>query len=264
MSKKDTIVKATDKTRRKSLGGYYSILPDWKVRGKSSKHLKVIIKDMRLCISHQMGRIRRLKYVMSTLNKERRSLKMKIKTRDRAIEKLREDRATWRAKMGLLRKEIGEKRRMVESRDSEIKRLRKERGILSAKVTMASKREPKVVKEKPLPGEIRIKNMLNKPIDERLLNITDLTIKTQVFIKDRGFTMGQLTALSQVGLYPKVRKSDIVGQDKEVLKTLESKGLISSQYLGAGRNEKYWYITPDGEQALKDFKNYLSYGKGIA
>ena len=74
--------KRTDKHKRKSIGGFYSEFKHWNTKGKSSLDLKLMVTDIRQAVTHQLVRIRKLKYVIECY-------KQQDKTRELANQKLR-------------------------------------------------------------------------------------------------------------------------------------------------------------------------------
>lgn len=116
-------------TIKSSYYNFYALVSDWGVRGKSSKHLKLIIEDQRRCIRHLMliiskknyrieKTVERVKASLRERSKEQKTnLRAKLKTRLLAKQKLKikEEREKLAERLkGKLREEVKEKVRRRE------------------------------------------------------------------------------------------------------------------------------------------------------
>lgn len=257
------LAKTTHKIKKKSYGGFYSEFKMYDVRGKTHAELKAMCIDLKKNVFYQIGRINRLRKVIYFKQKDKSTVsirdKGKIRTRNRRI-------AVLEGRINDLKKTIrnhqnAERRylKMIEARDVKIHEGVKQYNRLERKLNRPI---PEVV-QKPSKEVSRVVNMLKKPITDRLVNYMDLTIKSSLFCSNNDLTHLQINILLQIGAVESIEAPKIINFSLRSAEILEEKGLVSSSFMGAVRRAKYYFITPKGEEVIKDFKNYLSYGKGI-
>lgn len=263
-------VKATNKTKKKTYGGYYSIVPKWDVRGKSSKELKIIVQDCRLCITHQLTRIKKIKYVLELY--KQRDVTHKLLKEKQHRQKLADDKIALRNtinrrenKIEKLDSELDELEQEIKSKDREIAKLSRE--IEKTQDTLQEVRSQKrrgytkTVKETLSKEAKRLEKIADGGVDEKTLNNLEYLTRTYKFIKDKGLTFDQLTTIVQAEIMGDIRTADLLNKSYKILEQLTQKGYLQSNNgLGA---KKYWFVTLTGKELIKNYKNMLSYGKSI-
>lgn len=263
--------KRTDKIKKKTLGGYYSSIRRWRVNGKSSKELKEIIADMRGAITHQLVRIRKIKYVLEIYKAKDVTQKLlrekaKVAEQQHAKDLLRRKINRREDKIENLDSEVGELELTIKQQEREIAKLNRELGKKDE--TLGEVRQQKrrgytkTVKVQLSPVAKRIQKLADKGVDEKTLNNLEYLTRTYKFIKDKGLTFELLTLIIQTELLGDVRSGDMMIKSYKLLNKLTELGYLNSNGNAKGAM-KYWYITPTGKQLIKDYKNYLSHGKSL-
>lgn len=256
--------KATHKTKKKTVGGFYAEFKRWDSRGKSYAQLKEMIEDMRKALIHQSVRIRKHKAVIHFKQEDKsrihRNDRLKIYSRNRRIEKREEEIA--QLKKELRAGEVREQRlqEKVSLRELRIRNLTKEKNKVERELT---KRKEKPSTLKVSASVKRLQRILDKPLSDKDINYADFGVKTALFLLDNNLTHQQLLLILQVGLCNGIKTDELARISTTVLKGTRELGYIKSNFLGADRKMHYHYLTTDGEKVFNDYKNYLSYGKGL-
>ncbi len=276
--------KRTDKHKKKTTGGFYSEFKKWDTRGKGTHQLRAMVEDMRKAIWYQTNRISRLKYVLEQIKEKYQkriaALRVKVNTRDVRIKKLVGQVTELKKENKSLK--VSEKREAlkVSTRDTRIKNLEKEVVRLERKVEVKERRVVKSKEEiRGLKAEVRkmekgkltatekkrqkvVRQLLSKPLTQRIIDLTDYSVRTAMFLKDRGLSIDDLSILSQVHAnHNKLMTQDMVGISGRQTIKLKKQGYINNEYIGDGSSGKYWYLTTEGEKTVQDLLNHLSYGK---
>lgn len=264
-------VKRTDKTKRKTLGGYWANIKRWDTRGKSSKDLKLIVEDMRLAITHQLVRIKKIKYVLEIYKSRdvtKKLLREKEKVAKQRADKLKLSRKVSRReeRIEVLDEEMSQLELTIKQQDREIAKLNREIDkkdeTISEVRTQKKRGYTKTVKAKLTPEAQRIQKLADKGVDERTLNNLEYLSRTYKFIKERGLTLELLTILTQAEILGEVRSSNMIVKSYKLLNKLVDLGFMTASGSSAG-SQKYWFVSPKGKQLIKDYKNSLSYGKSV-
>lgn len=259
--------KATHKNKRKTAGGFYSEFKRWSVKGKTYKELQLMVEDLKNALKHQLVRIRKHKAVIHFKQEDKARIRtrdrLKIHSRNRRIEKREEDIAV--LKKELRAKEVIETRLndKVKLRDEKIKSLTKSNNSLQAKLKRKENQSVSTPKKVDSVLDRRVKRILAQPLEKRLLNQVDTVVKTTLFAIEHDLNLTQLSAILQVSVCNGIKTNELVKITGDVVGNMRDKGLIKSSYLGANQKMYYHYLTTDGENLVRKFKDYLSYGKGL-
>lgn len=266
----ETKNKRTDKTKKSSLGGFYADFSKWDVRGKSGKELKLMVADVRNCVTHQLVRIKKLKYVINLYKENDKTQKLihqklktnqQIKNRKLVLNKLRrrED------KIEDLDLELEKMELAVKTRDREIAKLHREIDKKDELINEVKSLKRKVIVKseiKPLTPEAKkLERMVENGVDNKMVNNLEYLIRSAKFLKDNHITLDYMAIILQAELLGNVKSAD-VNTKYVILNKLEDAGWLNSSY-GLKGSAKYWYVSVKGKELIKDYKNYLSYGKSI-
>lgn len=267
-------VKATDKTKKKTFGGFFSNFKRWDTRGKSSKQLKEMIEDLKSCIWFELGRIKRLKYVIQCLKeniKEERHQRIKL-------ERLKQVREVYKRKLTNQKNKVKTRDANLENKDAEISELEKELKLKERETArllreldkkddkleeVRSRKRRVIVKEveQPLTLEAqRLERMVSKPLAERSVNYLDVILKTAKFLEGVEVTQNQLTTLLQCEVTGYITNKNLYVGDIEHTATLTQKGYLSVQKVNRVNN---YFLTAKGKDIVKNYKNYLSYSTKV-
>ena len=254
------VVKRTDKFKKKSFGGFYADYRKWDVRGKSSKQLKEIIIDQRNCITHQLVRIKKIKYVLeiykakdvthkliaqkkrtAVLSKRKLGVENKLKRRDNNIEQMDA--------------EIGHLELTVKQQEREIVRLSKSLDKKDELIAEVRERVPRIKKvDKPLtPTARRLERLADSGVDSKTLNNLEYLTRTEKFLKERKLTLQQMSVIIKAELLGNVKTSDVGVSYGVLTKLTELEYLQFSN--GLVKSMKYWFVSVKGKQLIKDYKN---------
>jgi hypothetical protein len=263
-------VKATHKTKKKTFGGFYANYARWDVRGKSSKELKLYIEDLRNCITHQLVRIKKIKYVLE-LYKAKDVTDKLIKTKEKvqkqihAKELMRDKVYRREDRIEKLDSEVEQLELESKAKDREIAKLNREldksHDILQEVRSQKKRGYTRTVKEKLSREAQRLQKIADGGVDEKTLNNLEYLTRTHKFLKKKGLTFDQFTTVMQAEVLGSIKKSDLLTTSYSILTQLTEKGYLqSNNAVGA---KKYWFVSMEGKQLIKDHKNALSFGKSI-
>jgi hypothetical protein len=283
-------VKRTDKKPRKTQGNFYSEFRRYDPKGKSTKVKDVMIKELNSNVRFQIWRHRKLwyhvhmvkqsfkEYIKEAKKRERRLQRIIEKKERLANKKLTEVREEYQRKLTNTKNKVNTRDNRVEklnqelkafelekkTKDREIAKLLRqhERDELEKKEIRSRKRRVVVKKvEQPLPLEVKqMQARLAKPANKRGIDILDVSTKLTKFCEDNGLTDKQLTSLLQCEVDGQLTTANTIVATKNILHTLEKLGYLSYQMVSG----KYiYFLTPKGQQTVKDYKNYISYGKTL-
>ncbi len=267
---KEIKAKATDKTKKKSYGGFWSSIAKWDVRGKSSKQLKEIIVDQRNCIQHQLTRIKKIKYVLE-IYKARDKTKQLIREKEKNRQKT-EEKALLASKIDRRDKAIEVREEHIEELEFTLKQQEREIAKLNRELTRTEETlvevrtqkkrgYTKVVKEQLTPEATRLKRIAEKGVDTRTINSFEYLSRTRDFLKDVSITVEQLTIIMQADLLTNIKTKDMQIKSYRQLNILTELGYLNSNNaMGAA---KYWYVSLKGQELLKKYKNKLSFGSSV-
>lgn len=263
-------VKRTDKYKKKSYGGFYADVKMWSVRGKSSKQLKEIITDQRNCITHQLTRIKKIKYVLELykakdVTDKLIKAKAKIQQQIQAKERIRSKVYTRDDKIKKLDSELEQLEKETKLKDREITKLNREldksHDVLQEVRSQKKRGYTRTVKEKLSKEAQRLQKIADSGVDEKTLNNLEYLTRTHKFLKQKNLTFDQFTTILQAEILGSIKKTDLITSSYNMLTQLTEKGYLqSNNALGA---KKYWFVSVEGKQLIKDHKNFLSYGKSI-
>ena len=262
--------KRTDKFKKKSLGGFYSDFKMTSTRGKSSKELKLICEDLRKCVTHQLVRIKKLKYViecykqadvtkqlltekkrLAQVRETREKLKGRLKTRTDRVEILDGEIANLTEEVKKQQREIAKLNREVDKRDEKISevRSRKARGFTrTVKVPLSEEAK-------------RLERIANNGVPTKLVNNLEYVTRTALFLTEKKLTIDYLALIVKAEIMGNVKSRDL-GVSYRTLTKLTNLGYlnVSTELKGAA---KYWFVSLEGKKLIKDYKNKLSYGASI-
>jgi len=262
--------KRTDKHRRKSIGSFYSEFKTWNTRGKSGKELKLMVEDLRNAVLHQLVRIKKHKYViecykqadvtkqlltekkrLAQVRETREKLKGRLKTRTDKVNILDGEIANLTEELKKQQREITKLNREINKRDEKINevRSRKARGFT------------KTVKV-PLSEEAkRLERVANNGASIKAVNNLEYVTRTSLFLTEKKLTIDYLALITRIELLGNVKSKDL-GVSYRTLTKLTNLGYlnVSTELKGAA---KYWYVSLQGKQLIRDYKNKLSYGSSI-
>lgn len=267
-------VKRTDKNKRKTIGGFYSEFKKWRVDGKSSKDLKLMIEDLKNAITHQLVRIKKLKYVIK-IYRERDKTKQtlsRLQTANNRIENHKNDKL-------LLRNKVNRRDKKIDSLDSEINSLesaiklqdrqiqklnreldRKDETISEIKAT---KRVKQTIVKEVVPKDVkRLIRISNKGINQRSINAFEYLARTMLFLDKHQLSIGQFTTLLQTDMLDNVNSGDLITKSYKILNMLTEKGYLQKSNTSKGA-VKYWFVSVKGKELVEEYKNVLSYGKSV-
>lgn len=264
-------VKATNKVKKKSYGGFYGDFARWDVRGKSSKDLKLMVADLKDCITHQLVRIRKIKYVLE-IYKARDVTKQLIREKEKSKQKsddkvyLREKIYRRNARIDALDGEIGELELTIKQQDREIAKLNKElekkEETLTEVRTQKRRGYTKVVKEKLTPEAKQLERIANNGVDTRTVNALEYTTRTYEFLLQNKLTYEQLTLIIQAEILGNIKTKDMIVKSYRQLNNLTEMGYLNSSH-GLLGSAKYWFVSIKGKELIKKYKDKLSFGKSI-
>jgi chromosome segregation ATPase len=283
-------VKRTDKTPRKTQGNFYSEFKRYDARGKSSKVMRTMIEELLSNVRYQVSRYRKLwwhihmvklafkEYKKEATKREKR-LKILIEKTEQAKQKATTTiRETYKRKLTNVRNKVNTRDNRVEilnqeletfaqekkTKDREIaKLLRQHERDESEKKEIRSRKRRVVVKkvEQPLPLEVKqMQARLAKPAHKRGIDILDISTKLTKFCADNGLTDKQLTSLLQCEVDGKLTTASTIVATRNILEGLEKLEYLGRQLAGG---IYIYFLTPKGQQTVKDYKNYISYGKTL-
>lgn len=143
-------------------------------------------------------------------------------------------------------------------------KIRANRNLMKKQRQKIVKKEVVVAVEKPRSLEeikaLKFKQYVDQPIDKRMVNTSDIALKTILFFKDSDLTLDEMQILFK-GVLIGTFTSKQIELKPRVLAKLERKGYLSRDKTGIANASHYWFLTISGEKIVSDFKNYLSYGK---
>lgn len=123
--------------------------------------------------------------------------------------------------------------------------------------------KPKVVriKEDLTPYEKELKRIAESGMDKRNFSMYEFNLRTLEFLCRTGLDFNRLNLLMYVSSNTQTFKRDISSftDSNRNLHRLLKEGLISATMLK--NNSRYYYITENGKELLKDYSNYISFGK---
>jgi len=178
-----------------------------------------------------------------------REYRKRISTRDKEIARLKEKLAKTEA-------ESKELLKANKSAESKIRRLQ-------TSLDNWKKKKPTVVYrsrtvEKPIPAEVKAAmRYLDKPLDKRLKNAEKATILMSKFLAKRKVSANHMSLLLQLKEKGSSRLSELDGVSRHDFESPSKNGLINSVFKD---KVKYWYLTLEGEELVKDYLNYISHG----
>lgn len=261
--------KRTDKTKRRTVGGFYSNFKRWDTRGKGSKELKEMVEDLKNCITHQLVRIRKHKFVIELL-KTRDNNKValqKLKTTHQLEEKklVKQKLVRREEKIESLDEAIKDLDFIIKEQDKEIAKLNRELekkedlldDVKSIKQTVIKKE----VQVQLTPEAKRVQKIADNGVDTRVINHLEYTTRTLKFLKENNLTLEYLSVITQAELLGNVKTKDI-GATYKLLNKIVSLGYLQSNNGLVGAS-KYWFVSLKGKELLKNYKNILSYGKSV-
>src|SRR5690606_3649437 len=110
---------------------------------------------------------------------------------------------------------------MIKLRDLKLSRLGTEKGVVALRLAKTKQVKQKVIKSEPTEGERKLRNMLEKPLDKRMVNTSDLLVKVQKYASQNDLTFQQINALTQIQILNNPTISDLVGISDNVITYLE-------------------------------------------
>lgn len=264
--------KRDDKFKKKTQGGFYSEFKKVNPRGKSSKDLKLMIVDLQNNVVHQLTRIKKLKAVIE-LYKERDTTK-KVTTQKAKLERYTTEKVNLKRKLTSCENSLSLKVAEIKAIELKLKeqvrlttKLKKDLDKKSEQVKELSYRKRKKVEvEKPKTKEEKYLENLSKRLTEKQYKISELqlfnqTNKTANFLKNKNLTIEELNTIIQAEVKGNFKKSEVTLSYRS-LQSLEGKGFIQSSF-GLNNSNKYWFISLNGKELLKNYKNYISFSKGL-
>lgn len=270
MEETEAKIKRTDKVKKTSFGGFYAEYGKWDIRGKSSKEVKLMFQDVRNCVTHQLVRIKKLKYVLELYKKNDKTKKLlqaKLRT-NKVIENknLINRRLKYRTKkVEELDQEVSELELQIKNQEKEIAKLNrqldKKDEVMHEVKSIKRKAVIKEVKQPLSPEARRLERIANNGVSDVAVRTLEYVSRTANFCKDKRITLDYLSLISQIELLGNVKTND-VSVSYQILNRLTERGFLSTSH-GTGTSAKYWFVSPDGKQLLKDYKNNLIYGKSI-
>lgn len=266
----EEIVKRTDKTKKTSYGGFYANIKKWDVRGKSSRDLKLIVADVRDCLTHQLVRINKLKYVIICLRKLDKT-KQLANQKNRTLTKIKEKNVLNRKlgrreeKIEDLESELTNLEQQIKQQDKEIAKLNREVDKKEEKIAEVRTRKArgwtKTVKI-PLSEEAkRIERIASNGASKQAIQNLEYVSRTANFLKERQLPLNLFEVITRTEVLGNVKTKD-VGVTYRILNKLVEDGYLNSSNELKGAS-KYWYITLKGKELIKDYRNYLSYSRKI-
>jgi hypothetical protein len=211
----------------------------------------------------------------------KRELRLKVRTtgwRGKVRDALDEARKKWKTretnllsaqklrdnKINRLEQRVDNQAKELRAVKYDLKRALGREETLKNKLALARKEKSrpryvtKTVKAE-IPLEVRrFMRYQGKRLDERLVNMSEIAVKSTMWTRDNGLTNTQLSALMEINLKGSSQRVELTGVTNTVLKGLEDQGYLNSVYTNA---IKYYFLTATGEQKCKDYMNFLSYGK---
>jgi len=262
--------KRTDKIKKVSYGGFYADIRNWNPKGRSTLEKTRIIHDQKNCIIHQLTRIRKLKYVIECLEKERDARV--------SIEKVREVRSQYRRKLENQKNKVAVRDNHLEKYEAEIKILTENLKVYAKENDKLLRTEAKnkdiiselkatkrkvVVKEIPkalTASEKRVERLAGQPLSERGVNTMEATIKMGKFSADNNISVTNLSILMQIDQFKSVKFSELILGTRVNLKFLVDNEYINHQLT---KQVKNYFLTAKGDKIVKALKDYISYNKVI-
>lgn len=263
--------KRTDKIKKKTFGGFYSEFAKWNPKGKSSVEKDLMIEDLKNCVKHQLTRIKKLKYVIDKLKEERDERitieglrkvrsdykrkvineKNKVSTRDKILDVKLNEIVTLEKAMKTKERDITRLLKSVEKKDAEIKEANHRKKSVIVKEV-----------EKPLtPSAKRLEKIASKPLDERVINVLDNTVRIVKFAENNRMQPVLLSIILQIETEGSLRFSEsLVGTRMNFQKLVDDE-LITYQLT---KQIKNYYLTVKGKDLVKELKNFISNHKQLA
>lgn len=272
---------------------YWRKMTSWEPKGKSSKIKDQIIADMKACLYYSVGRIRRLKYIITVYqekvreaNKEatRQRVEMNKSFREEKRGMLRDHRREVKALEAQIRsKETvanrherwrldakGRADKYKEERDEARKKVKSlERNLVVVERRLAKRtainRRPihrvKVIREeyKPTREEKLLKELASKNLTDRGINVQDILLKTGRFMSKRTYGFPLLMAMCRIHIMGSSTRSDLVTMVSRKIMEYATK----NKYINSIRTSTSttYFLTAKGEKEIKDYMDFLSYTK---
>ena len=282
--------KRTDKHRKKTQTNFFSEFKRLDPKGKSTKVKDVMIKELQSNVRFQISKRRKLWYHVHMVKLSFKEYIKEAKARERKLQRIIEKKE--QAKVQALstvretyQKKLTNVRNKVDTRDNrvqilnqeldafELEKKLKDREIAKllrqherdevVKKEIRSRKRKIVVKkvEQPLPLEVKqMQARLAKPAHKRGIDILDVSTKLTKFCIDNSITDKQLTTLLQCEVEGQLTNANSIVGTKHINNSLEEKGYFGNQFI----NGTYiYFLTTKGQQIVKDYKNYISYGKTL-
>ena len=260
--------KRTDKIKKKTFGGFYSEFAKWNPKGKSSKEKDEMIADLKNCITHQLVRIKKHKYVIEILKEER---DQRITT-----DKVRAIRLDYKRKLANQKNKVSSRDNNLEAKTRELEELEKSLKLKEREVNRllrAAEKKDEVLKEvkqskrrvvykevvtPPSAAAKRLEKIASKPMTERAITTLDVTLKTSKFAEDRGMHVNLLTILIHIDSMTSSKFSDLVIGTRANIAQLMQRDLITFQLV---KQVKHYFLTMKGTELIKNYKDFINHSK---
>ena len=256
----------------------------WSSKGKSSKEKDAMVEEMRTVIYILSKRIDKIKAASAWSKqlweeekrelirkgredkhealKELRRQKNREKSEERqslGVKSLRDKLATRDARLASVEAEKDELKKELRLAKQREERLRKR--VDASLAQLKKKWDKRIVEKEVVPEEVKpFMKYLNKPLNERGVNAQELATKGLVFLsKHTDINATQLSVLSELNIYGTAHREALQTEvSKSTISTLVSKNLVQTERIG---NKTMIFLTPKGQELVKNYIDYLSYGR---